>query len=153
MSLLHLEGVKKSYGQGEVQVYALRGVDLEILQGEFTTLFGPSGSGKTTLLNLIGALDKPTSGTVRLDGSSIGEMSKNELALLRRNNIGFIFQSFNLIPVLTAYENVEFALKIARKHQGRSARQRVTDILERVGLAACVRFGSKPGFWLRLSKI
>ncbi len=134
MSLLELEDVKKIYGQGEIKVFALRGVDLEIEEGEFTTIFGPSGSGKTTLLNLIGALDKPTSGRVQLNGSSIGEMNKNQLALLRRQNIGFIFQSFNLIPVLTAYENVEFALKIAEKGENRKAKEKVENILSRVGL-------------------
>ncbi len=135
MSLLEMEKVEKVYGQGETQVLALRGVDLEIQEGEFTTVFGPSGSGKTTLLNLIGALDKPTSGTVRLNDSSIGEMNKNQLALLRRHNIGFIFQSYNLIPVLTAFENVEFALRIAeRKHTG-ALRERALEILEQVGLS------------------
>lgn len=133
MALVQLEGVKKMYGQGDVQVHALRGVDLEIREGEFATVFGPSGSGKTTLLNLIGALDKPTRGTVRFEGASIGEMNRNALALLRRKNIGFIFQDYNLIPVLTAYENVEFALQIADKN-GRGAREQVTDILQSVGL-------------------
>ncbi len=133
MALLKLEGVKKVYGQGDVQVHALRGVDLEILEGEFTTVFGPSGSGKTTLLNLIGALDRPTSGAVRIEGASIGEMNRNELALLRRKNIGFIFQNYNLIPVLTAYENVEFALQIAHKN-GKRTKEKVTDILKSVGL-------------------
>lgn len=133
MALVQLEGVKKVYGQGDVQVHALRGVDLEIREGEFATVFGPSGSGKTTLLNLIGALDKPTRGTVRFEGASIGEMNRNALALLRRKNIGFIFQDYNLIPVLTAYENVEFALQIADKN-GRGAREQVTDILQSVGL-------------------
>lgn len=134
MPLLSLEKVKKIYQQGEVSVPALRGIDLKIEEGEFTTIFGPSGSGKTTLLNLIGALDKPTSGTVQISGNSIGTMGKNELADLRKEQIGFIFQSYNLIPVLTAYENVEFALRIARGNQGKETRQKVTDILEQVGL-------------------
>jgi len=133
MALVQLEGVKKVYGQGDVQVHALRGVDLEIREGEFATVFGPSGSGKTTLLNLIGALDKPTRGTVRFEGANTGEMNRNALALLRRKNIGFIFQDYNLIPVLTAYENVEFALQIANKN-GRGSREQVTDILQSVGL-------------------
>ncbi len=135
MALLEMERVEKIYGQGEVQVLALRGVDLEIEEGEFATVFGPSGSGKTTLLNLIGALDKPTGGTVKLNGCEIGQMSKNELAGLRRKDIGFIFQSYNLIPVLSAYENVEFALTIARKDRSREKKtQKVKDILRRVGL-------------------
>ena len=134
MGLLNLEGVEKVYQQGEVSVPALRGIDLVVEEGEFTSVFGPSGSGKTTLLNLIGALDKPTAGTVQINGNSIGEMDKNELALLRRDHIGFIFQSYNLIPVLTAYENVEFALRIARGNEGEATREKVTNILEQVGL-------------------
>lgn len=134
MPLLKLEGVRKDYGQGRVRVAALRGVDLEIHEGEFTTIFGPSGSGKTTLLNLVGALDRPTSGTVIFNGSNIGELNKNELALLRRDKIGFIFQNYNLIPVLSAYENVEFALSIARRNHGRGGKEKVRDILDRVGL-------------------
>jgi len=133
MPLLNLEGVEKVYQQGKVSVPALRGVDLQVEKGEFTTVFGPSGSGKTTLLNLIGALDKPTRGKVDFHGESIQEMSKNRLAMLRRHNIGFIFQSFNLIPVLTAYENVEFALRISGQN-GQPARERVEEILTRVGL-------------------
>ena len=134
MALIKLNSVKKIYQDGEISVKALRGVDLEIVEGEFATVYGPSGSGKTTLLNLIGALDKPTSGKVQLNGSSIGDLNKNELALLRRNNIGFIFQSYNLIPVLTAYENVEFALKIARGNEGKKTKEKVMDILTKVGL-------------------
>ncbi|WP_027339826.1 ABC transporter ATP-binding protein [Halonatronum saccharophilum] len=134
MSLLELTEVKKIYRQGEIEVEALRGVDLTVDKGEFTTVFGPSGSGKTTLLNLIGALDKPSSGTVVINGESIGEMDKNGLAILRRYHIGFIFQSYNLIPVLTAYENVEFALKIAKGNEGEETKEKVTKILEQVGL-------------------
>lgn len=134
MTLVRMEKVKKIYQEGQVAVEALRGIDLEVSKGEFTTIFGPSGSGKTTLLNLIGALDKPTEGTVEINGNSIGEMNKNELALLRRHNIGFIFQSYNLIPVLTAFENVEFALRIARGKQGKETGEKVKDLLTRVGL-------------------
>ncbi len=133
MALLQLERVKKIYGKGDIKVEALRGIDLEIGTGEFSTVFGPSGSGKTTLLNLIGALDKPTEGKVYLNGSSTGEMTKNKLAMLRRENIGFIFQDFNLIPVLTAFENVEFALKIASRN-GQPSGERTREILEMVGL-------------------
>ena len=134
MTLLHLENVKKIYQQGEIEVPALREIDLEVSAGEFTTIFGPSGSGKTTLLNLIGALDKPSSGSVMINGDNIGEMNKNELAMLRRKNIGFIFQSYNLIPVLTAYENIEFALKIARDKEDEEIRERVMKLLAKVGL-------------------
>ncbi|MFW5996104.1 MAG: ABC transporter ATP-binding protein [Halanaerobiaceae bacterium] len=134
MALLNLERVEKIYHEGQVAVPALRGIDLKVEEGEFSTVFGPSGSGKTTLLNLIGALDKPTSGTVVFAGQNIGDLDKKELALLRRYNIGFIFQSFNLIPVLTAYENVEFALRIARGKEGKKSRERVMNILAEVGL-------------------
>ena len=134
MALLELAEVKKIYQQGEITVEALRGIDLLVERGEFTTIFGPSGSGKTTLLNLLGALDKPSSGQVVINQQSINEMNKNELAMLRRNEIGFIFQSYNLIPVLTAYENVEFALKIAEGKQGKDIKKRVSNILKQVGL-------------------
>ncbi len=141
MPLVNLEGVKKDYKQGALRVAALRGVDLEIHEGEFTSIFGPSGSGKTTLLNLIGALDTPTAGTVHIDGSDIGKLNRNELALLRRGQIGFVFQNYNLIPVLSAYENVEFALSIARRN-GRGTKDRVSDILEEVGLGEML--GRRP---------
>lgn len=134
MSLIRLEKASKIYKQGEIEVPALKEVDLEFEEGEFSTVFGPSGSGKTTLLNLIGALDKPTSGSVHFNGDNIAESDKNQLAMLRRNYIGFIFQSYNLIPVLTAYENVEFALKIARGHEGKKTKEKVMNILAKVGL-------------------
>jgi len=142
MALLELQAVKKTYGKGGLEVQALRGIDLQIEEGEFSTVFGPSGSGKTTLLNLIGALDRATEGTVKLNGKSTGEMRKNQLALLRRDNIGFIFQDFNLIPVLTAFENVEFALKIARKN-GKTTGEKARKILERVGLGE--KLNRRPG--------
>ena len=134
MALIKLSSVKKIYQDGEIAVKALRGVDLEVAEGEFATVYGPSGSGKTTLLNLVGALDKPTSGRVQINGSSIGDLNKNELAILRRNNIGFIFQRYNLIPVLTAYENVEFALKIADGKKVSKNKEKAIRILEDVGL-------------------
>ena len=116
MALLELKGVKKIYQQGKIEVPALRGIDLTVEKGEFTTVFGPSGSGKTTMLNIIGCLDKSTGGSVKFDGQELGEFSKKDLAMLRRHNIGFIFQSYNLIPVLTAYENVEFAIRLIGQH-------------------------------------
>ncbi len=134
MTLIRLVKASKTYQQGKIEVPALKEVDLEFEAGEFSTVFGPSGSGKTTMLNLIGALDKPTSGTVHFNGENIVESDKNQLAMLRRNHIGFIFQSYNLIPVLTAYENVEFALKIARGNEGKQTREKVMKILARVGL-------------------
>ncbi|MFN2364756.1 MAG: ABC transporter ATP-binding protein [Halarsenatibacteraceae bacterium] len=134
MTLIRLVKASKIYQQGKIEVPALKEVDLEFETGEFSTVFGPSGSGKTTLLNIIGALDKPTSGTVHFNGENIVESDKNQLAMLRRNHIGFIFQSYNLIPVLTAYENVEFALKIARGNEGKKTKEKVMKILARVGL-------------------
>jgi putative ABC transport system ATP-binding protein len=134
MTLLELKGVEKIYQQGKIQVPALRGIDLVVEPGEFTTVFGPSGSGKTTLLNLVGCLDKPTTGQVIFEGKELGSLDKKGLAQIRRDNIGFIFQSYNLIPVLTAYENVEFAIRLLGKHSGQKLKDRVLEILAAVGL-------------------
>ena len=134
MPLLKLKGVKKIYQQGKVEVPALRGVDLEVEEGEFSTIFGPSGSGKTTLLNLVGCLDKPTVGEISFDGGKLDKLSKKELAMIRRHNLGFIFQSYNLIPVLTAYENVEFAIRLVDGKSNKEIREKVINILSAVGL-------------------
>lgn len=134
MALLEMQGVKKIYEQGKIEVPALRGIDLKVETGEFTTIFGPSGSGKTTLLNLIGCLDKPTNGEIEFDGEQLSGLDKKSLAMIRRYNIGFIFQSYNLIPVLTAYENVEFAIRLINKHNEKELRERVIQILAAVGL-------------------
>ena len=134
MSLLELKGIRKVYHQGKIEVPALRGVDLTIEEGEFTTVFGPSGSGKTTLLNMIGCLDKPSSGVITFAGRELGQLSKKDLAMLRRYNVGFIFQSYNLIPVLTAYENVEFAVRLTTRGREKELRERVMEILAAVGL-------------------
>ena len=134
MALLELSGVEKIYRQGKIEVPALRGIDLTVESGEFTTVFGPSGSGKTTLLNLIGCLDKPTGGSVIFNGRELGSLDKKGLARIRRENIGFVFQSYNLIPVLTAYENVEFAIRLVKKHSNQELKSRVMKILAAVGL-------------------
>ncbi len=134
MVLLEMKDVKKIYKQGQIEVPALKGIDLTVEKGEFTTIFGPSGSGKTTLLNMVGCLDKPSGGTILFDGQELGGLDKKGLALLRRYNIGFVFQSYNLIPVLTAYENVEFAIKWVGKHNKKELRDRVMQILADVGL-------------------
>ncbi len=134
MSLLKLENVEKIYNQGKIEVPALRGINLAVEKGEFTTVFGPSGSGKTTLLNMIGCLDKPTNGVIKFDNQALGEASKKDLAMIRRNNVGFIFQSHNLIPVLTAYENVEFAIRLTKKYSKKDMHNRVMKILDDVGL-------------------
>lgn len=110
--IVRVEGATKTYQQGRVEVHALRGLDLEVRAGELTALYGPSGSGKTTLLNLIGALDRPTSGRVLLEGRDLGALSRRDLSHLRRDRIGFVFQAYNLIPVLTAYENAETVMAL-----------------------------------------
>jgi putative ABC transport system ATP-binding protein len=134
MPLLELKKVKKIYQQGKIKVPALRGVDMVVEEGEFTTIFGPSGSGKTTLLNMIGCLDTPTEGDIHLNGNKISDLSRKELAMTRRFNIGFIFQSYNLIPVLTAYENVEFAIRLIGKLAEKEMREKVLNMLAEVGL-------------------
>lgn len=134
MSLLELTKVKKIYQQGKIEVPALRGVDLEVEEGEFTTIFGPSGSGKTTLLNMIGCLDTPTEGEIRLNDKKVSDLSRKALAMTRRYNIGFVFQSYNLIPVLTAYENVEFAIRLIDHSSELQIKEKVLKMLAEVGL-------------------
>jgi len=127
------KGVKKDYRRDSVVVHAVQGIDLSIKKGEFTAIVGPSGSGKTTFLNVISGLDTPTDGEVWLNGEHISTMSGNELSDFRRDNIGFIFQAYNLIPVLNVEENVEYVMML----QGVSAEERhsrVSEILEEVGL-------------------
>ena len=134
MSIVSVRGVTRDYQQGKITVHALRGVDLDIEAGEFTALMGPSGSGKTTLLNMVGGLDRPTSGDVSVDGVSLSTLSSSELSDLRLRKLGFIFQAYNLVPVLTAFENAEFVLLL----QGVPAAERserVTKTLEAVGLS------------------
>ena len=112
MSIVTVKGLRREYQQGTVTVKALRGVDLTVEAGEFTALMGPSGSGKTTLLNLIGALDRPTDGSIVVDGQELAQLSPGQLSDLRLRRLGFIFQSYNLIPVLSALENAEFVLQL-----------------------------------------
>lgn len=132
-AVVSLEGVTRTYRQDGVAVDALRGVNVEIRKGDFAVLVGPSGSGKTTLLNMIGGLDSPTEGRIRIAGSEIGRLSKAELSQLRLHKIGFVFQEYNLIPVLSALENVEFVMLL----QGRSEsqrRSRASMLLKELGL-------------------
>jgi len=132
-TIVNLQEVSKDYGQGQALTHALRGVNLVIEPGEFTAMAGPSGSGKSTLLNIMGGLDRPTSGRVEVDGREISDLSNTELGLLRRDRLGFIFQSYNLIPVLTALENAEYVLML----QGiptTERRARVREVLAEVGL-------------------
>ena len=132
--------VKKTYMLGKVPVEALRGVDLKVEAGDFVSILGPSGSGKSTMLNLIGALDKPTAGTLLIDGVDISKLNDNQLAEIRLR-IGFVFQFFNLIPRLTARDNVELSMSIANLTKN-ERRKRAIDLLETVGLKD--RINHKP---------
>jgi putative ABC transport system ATP-binding protein len=132
-TIVKVTGLTKDYGDDEVVVHALQGVDLTIGAGEFTAMAGPSGSGKSTLLHILGGLDRPTDGKVELEGRDITGLSRTELSRLRRDRMGFVFQSYNLVPVLTALENAEYVLMI----QGvptPERRERVRAILKEVGL-------------------
>jgi putative ABC transport system ATP-binding protein len=132
--LFEAAGLRKTYRLGAVTIEALRGVDLVVARGEFVVVAGPSGCGKTTLFNLLGALDGPNSGSVRFEGSDLGRLTAAEKTLFLRRKVGFVFQSFNLVPVLTAYENVEYPLWI--DGLGRDERKRRTvEALASVGLA------------------
>ncbi len=129
--VVRVEDVTKEYAMGRTVVQALRGVSLEIARGEFLCIAGPSGSGKTTLLNIIGCLDKPTSGRVEIEGRDISKLSAKELAWVRRRRLGFVFQTFNLVPVLTAYENVELPLLLTgvSAMERKSRVRRLLDVL------------------------
>ncbi|EJG1155872.1 ABC transporter ATP-binding protein [Vibrio parahaemolyticus] len=132
---IKLERLTKTYNpDSDFPVHTVQHVDLEIKQGEFVAIMGPSGSGKTTLLNMLGGIDAPTSGSVEIDGCLISEMSEKELIAYRRDNIGFIFQDYSLLPVLTALENVEFVMQLQGKTE-RECRERAMSLLEQVGLA------------------
>ncbi len=132
--VIKVSDLEKIYDETAVPVHALRGVDLEIRRGEFTAIVGPSGSGKTTLLNIIGGLDRPTAGKVEVDGNDIANLSDNQLIDFRKKHIGFVFQSYNLIPVLTAKENVEFVMLLQKRSKAeRDSRTR--ELMEAVGLA------------------
>ena len=139
MSLIELENVKKVYRIGEIEVFALNGVNLNIDHGEMVAIMGPSGSGKSTLMNILGCLDVPTSGSYRIEGDEVGSWGDNRLAQTRNERIGFVFQTYNLLPRLTALDNVELALlyghRSSTKAQARAA-------LAAVGLAD--RTGHKP---------
>ena len=137
-----LQGVDKSYQMDAVEVPVLKSIDILIRPGHFSVLLGPSGSGKTTLLNLIGCIDRPDRGTVTVAGRDIGPLSDDELTDFRASHIGFIFQSFNLLPVLTAYENIEYPMLLAGL-SATSRAKRVTRLLEAVGLTDRAR--NRPG--------
>ena len=135
MTLVKLENASKNYITGEVSTPALKGINLAIEPGRFISFVGPSGSGKTTLLNLIGCLDRPTSGKVFVADAEVSAMDRKTSAKFRGENIGFIFQNFNLIPVLTVYENVEYPLLMVQNVPQEERRRRVTEMLDKVGMA------------------
>lgn len=132
--IIETRGLEKIYNPTQIPVHALRGVDLQIVKGEFTAIVGPSGSGKSTLLHIIGGLDAPTKGSVLVGGHDISEMSDAQLVEFRKKHIGFVFQSYNLIPVLTALENVEFIMLLQNKDK-EERQKRAISLLESVGLA------------------
>jgi putative ABC transport system ATP-binding protein len=142
MNIIEIRNLQKTYMDSEIEVKAVNGINLQFQEGEFTAIVGPSGSGKTTLLNIIGGLDKPTDGEVIIDNIRINELSSSKLIDFRMNNIGFVFQAYNLIPVLSAKENVEFIMHL----QGRPKKERekrTKELLEAVGLGD--RLNSRPG--------
>ena len=141
MSVIKINNLTKTYTETEVPVHAVNGIDLLFEKGEFAAIVGPSGSGKTTLLNMIGGLEKPTSGSVEVQGQDIAELSSSKLIDFRLNNIGFVFQAYNLIPVLTAKENVEFIMQLQNWDKTKM-NERTFAILESVGLGN--RVNSKP---------
>jgi len=136
LPVIQIEGITKVYGEAEAEVHALAGVDLKVEQGEFVAIMGPSGSGKSTLMNILGCLDRPTSGSYLLDGENVSQMSKDELAQIRNQKLGFIFQSFNLLPRLTAKANVMLPM-LYNLHEDvttAEAATRALGALESVGL-------------------
>lgn len=141
MNVIEIKGLTKIYNSSEVVVKAVNGIDINFKQGEFTAVVGPSGSGKTTFLNMLGGLDRPTEGTVKIGGIDIWNLSSRKLIDFRMNNIGFVFQSYNLIPVLTAGENVEFIMQLQGKPK-KEREQRTKELLEAVGIGD--RIKSRP---------
>jgi len=135
MSIISLNNLKKIYPLGKLEVQALKGVSLDIQEGAFVSVAGPSGSGKTTMMNIIGLIDSPSAGQIFIQDQDVSSLSRKELTLLRHETIGFVFQSFNLLPVLNVYENVELPLVIGRHRLGKSERKEwVEHLLEEVGL-------------------
>lgn len=141
MNVIEIKGLTKIYNSSEVVVKAVNGIDINFKEGEFTAIVGPSGSGKTTFLNMLGGLDRPTEGNVKIGGIDIWNLSSRKLIDFRMNNIGFVFQSYNLIPVLTAGENVEFIMQLQGKPK-KEREQRTKELLEAVGIGD--RIKSRP---------
>lgn len=134
MNIIEVKDVKKNYPLGNTTVHALRGVNLTVEEGDFLSIIGPSGSGKTTLLNIIGCIDTPTTGSVKVHDEEITTLNDQTITDLRLHKIGFIFQTFNLIPVLNVRENVEFPLLLMKRHQKEEIRTRVEKLITEVGL-------------------
>lgn len=141
MKVIELRNVNKIYNSSEVQVHAVNNVTLDFMEAEFAAIVGPSGSGKTTLLNMIGGLDTPTSGDIVINGTNLSKFKPSQLIDFRLRNIGFVFQSYNLIPVLTAKENVEFIMTL-QKWPKKEKDERTIDLLRAVGLGD--RMNSRP---------
>ena len=141
MSIVEISKVDKTYQQGKVSVHALKNIDLAIEKGSFAALAGPSGSGKTTLLNIIGGLDAPDHGDVRVDENAYQEMTQTQMAELRLHRIGFVFQAYNLLPVLSAVENVEYVMQLQGVGK-RERRDRALAILDEVGLSG--KYHNRP---------
>jgi putative ABC transport system ATP-binding protein len=139
--IIRMTGIRRVYDTGKVRVEALRGIDLTVRAGEFVAIVGPSGSGKSTLMNLIGCLDTPTAGEYDLLGQPVAGLDRNQLATVRNRRVGFVFQNFNLLPQVSAFENVEMPLLFGRVAR-RERRERVVEVLSRVGLAD--RMDHKP---------
>ncbi len=135
MELITGEDVRKVYRNGGVPVEALKGLSFSIEKGAFASVVGPSGSGKTTLLNLIGCLDKPSAGMLSVAGTDVAALDRRDAALFRGTHIGFIFQSFNLIPILTAHENVEYPLIVVQNVPASRRREQIDELLEAVGMS------------------
>ncbi len=141
MAIIRMQDIRKTYDTGKVKVEALKGVDLEINEGEMVAIVGPSGSGKSTLMNLLGCLDTPTSGRYELGGQAVSGVSRDELAEIRNRRVGFVFQNFNLLPHITSLENVEMPMLFGGLRPA-ERRKRSTELLERVGLGD--RIDHKP---------
>ena len=140
-SIIEMREIRKVYDTGKIKVEALKGIDLSVAPGEFVAIVGPSGSGKSTLMNLIGCLDTPTAGRYRLGGEDVSKLDRDELADVRNRRVGFVFQGFNLLPQITAFENVEMPLVFGGVSLG-ERRERVREMLDRVGLGD--RMDHKP---------
>ncbi len=134
MSLVAANDLYKDYEVGETKIHAIRGVDFDIEPASFVCFVGPSGSGKTTLLNMIGCLDHPTRGELTISGTNVGQLNQRSAAIFRGDHIGFVFQDFNLIPVLTAYENIEYPLIMVQKWSAEKRRQRVLSLMDAAGI-------------------